>query len=196
MSATRDDGGHIRHTGDADGADGADAARARLPELQRSAAEAYAAIKVADDRLRVLAMHRVSAERALRLAAERHHAASRAAAAHARARPGPLAQLATRFRARSAWRQEQPALEAALAGTDRQLAAARLALSEAKDDFTDGISARAGAAATLRRLAAECAAVLSQVAAAGGGNPPLADGNSAASLGAPGGGRWDNGSRA
>jgi hypothetical protein len=186
----RDDGGHIRQTGDADGAD---TARALLAELQHGAAEAYAAIKAADDRLRVLAMHRVTAERALRFAAARHQAALRAAAAHARARPGPFAQLATRFRARSAWRQQQPALEAALADAGRQLAAAGRALSAAKDEFTAGISARAGAAATLRRLTAECTAVLAQVAAAGGGDPPVAGGNCAANPGVPGASRWDNG---
>ena len=165
-----------------DDADDGDAARAQLATLQRSAAEAYTAITVADDGLRVLATHRVTAERALRLAAARHQAAARAVAAHARTRPGPFAQLATRFRARGEWRREQPALEAALADTQRQLAAARQALAAAKQDFTAGISARAEVAATLRRLTAECAAVRAQIAAA---SLPGRDEN-----------RWDNDWRA
>jgi hypothetical protein len=170
--------GHAQRPGDGDGDGGegggvdAGAARARLPDLQRDAAEAYAAITAADDALRVLAGHRVTAERALRLAAARHQAASRAVAAHARARPGPFARPATRAGAVRQWDEQRPALEAALADAERQLAAAQVALSLAKDDFAARLTARAAAAATLRRLTAECAAVLSQVAAAEGGSRP------------------------
>ncbi len=49
---------------------------------------------------------------------------------------------------------------------------ARQALSAAKDDFTARVASRAAVAATLRRLTAECAAVLSQVAAAEGSSRP------------------------
>jgi chromosome segregation ATPase len=147
-------------------------ARAALAGLQHSAAEAYTAITAADDALRALAGHRVTAERALRLAAARQQAAARAAAAHARSRPGPLAQLATRFRAGREWRRRRPALEAALTAAERQLATARQALSQAKADFTAQLGVRTAAAATLRRLTAECAAARAQIAALDGANPP------------------------
>jgi hypothetical protein len=181
MSATQDDDGdraayaedgdlaacarHVRPTRDTGGAGSAEAARALLAGLQHGAAEAYAAIAAADEALRVAARHRVTSERALRLAAGRHAAASRAVAAHARAMPGPFAQLATWFRAGREWRQRQPALEAALAGAERQLAVARQALSAAKDDFTARVAGRAAVAATLRRLTAECEAARAQIAA-------------------------------
>jgi hypothetical protein len=180
--------------GRGDGGRRADAARARLGDLQQSAAEAYAAIAAADDALRVFALRRVAAERGLRLAAARHAAASRAAAAHARARPGPIAQLATGFRARREWRQQQPAFAAALTAADRQLGTARRALSEAKDDFTARLAARAAAAATLLRLTAQCAAERAEIAAADGAG--AADGDSAASLRGTGEVRWDNSWRA
>jgi hypothetical protein len=166
---------HARPPGRAQDQGPADAARALLAGLQRSAAEAYAAITAADDALRVLAGHRVTAERALRLAAARRQAAARAAAAHARARPGPLAQLSTRFRAGREWRRQRPAIESALAAAERRLTAARQALSAAKHDFTARLAARADAAATLRRLTAECAAARAQIAAADGANPPAGD---------------------
>jgi len=155
MSATRDDD-----------VGGVDAARTQLADLQHSAAEAYAAITAADEALRVLAGHRVTAERALRLAAGRHQAAARAAVAHARSRPGPLTQLTTRFRAGRDWRRQRLALDVALAAAERQLAAARRALSEVKDEFTARLAARTAAAATLRRLTAECAAARGRIAAA------------------------------
>jgi hypothetical protein len=168
-AAPAGDGGHARRSGDADDARRAEAARARLEDLQHSAAEAYAAITVADDALRVLARQRVTAERVLRLAAAHHQAAWRAAAAHARARPGPFAQLATRFRVGREWRQARPALETALADTERQLVAARQALSEAMEDFAARLAARTAAATTLRRLTGECAATRAQI---DGSNPP------------------------
>lgn len=199
MSTTRDSGDRAERAGDGDnerdpegaGDPGpAGAARARLAGLQHSAAEAYSAITAADDALRVLAGHRVAAERALRLAAARHQAAAGAAAAHARSRPGPLAQLATRFRAGREWRRRRPALGAALAAAERQLTVARQALSEVKDDFTARLAARAAAAASLRALTAECAAALSQIAATDDGNPPA--GKAAASLPAGARAKWNN----
>ena len=106
------DAGRARRPVDGDaGADvdaGAGAASARLADLQRGAAEAYAAITMADEALRVLAGQRVTAERALRRAAARHQAASRAVAAHARGKPGPLARLATEAGAVRLWRERRP----------------------------------------------------------------------------------------
>jgi chromosome segregation ATPase len=160
-----------RHAADARRAETADEARARLADLQLCAAEAYAEISLADDALRALARCRMTAERDLRLAAVRHHAAERAVAAHARARPGPAAQLATRFRARARWRQARPPLDAALADAERQLRAARRALSAVKRDFTARLAVRAAAAARLRRLTAECGAALARIAAADDGPP-------------------------
>ena len=172
---------HARPPRDASGAGSTDAARALLADLQHGAAEAYAAITAADEALRAAARHRVTAERALRLAAGRHAAATRAMAAHVRARPGPFAQLASWFRAGREWRQRQPALDAALAAAERQLAMARQALSAAKDDFTARVARRAAAAATLRHLTAECAAARAQIAARGGG--PAANGADSLSAG-------------
>ena len=197
MSAVHDDdhvacARHAKPSGDTDTAGRADTgagdtgagdtAPVRLAGLQRSAAEAYAAITLADDALRVFAGRRVTAERALRFAAARHAAAARAAAAHARARPGPLAQLVSRFRARREWGEQRPGLEAALSAAELQLTAARQELSAAKSDFTDRLAARTAAAATLRRLTAECAAVRAEI--------------TAASLRGPDESRWDNGWRA
>lgn len=209
MSATRDSDDHVacaRHakpSGYANGAvradggtagGGPDAARARLAGLQRDAAEAYAAITAADEALRVLARHRVTAERALRLAAARHQAVSRAVAAHARARPGPLARLATRFRAERQWRQQRPELESALTAAARQLSMARQALSDVKEDFAARLAVRATAAAALRSLTADCAAARAQIARADGGKHPA--GNAAASPHDCDENRWDNGERA
>ena len=197
---------HARPRRDTGGAGSADAARALLAGLQRGAAEAYVAITAADDALRVAARHRVTAERGLRLAAARHAAAARAVGAHARARPGPFTQLASSFRAGRQWSQRQPGLEAALTAAERQLAMARQALSAAKDDFTARVARRAAAAATLRRLTAECAAARAQIAALDGG-VPAAGGvtaagsvppgeNGAASLRGRDKSQWDNGRRA
>ncbi len=182
--------GHVR---DARRAGNVDEARARLADLQLCAAEAYAEISLADDALRALARRRMTAERDLRLAAVRHHAAERAVAAHARARPGPVAQLVTRFRARTQWRQARTPLDAALADAERQLQAARRVVSAVKRDFTARLAVRATAAARLRRLTAECGAALARIAAAGGSPPGE---NTAASLRGPDKGLWDNSGRA
>ena len=173
MSEMHDDDDHVacarhaRPSGEPDGGESADAARVRLAGLQHGAAEAYAAITAADAALQVLAGHRVAAERALRLAAARHQAASRAAAVHARARPGPFARLATRFRAEREWRRQRPALESALADAERQLTAARQALSRRSRTTSPPGSPRGrrrprGCAS----LTAECAAALARIAAA------------------------------
>jgi hypothetical protein len=146
----------------------ADAARSRLADLQRGAAEAYAAITAADDALRVAARRRVTAERSLRLAAARHQARARAVAAHARARSGPFAELTTWYRAGREWRRARPVLEAALADAERQVAAARLALLETKGDFTARLAERAAAAGTLRHLSAQCTAARAEIAAGDG----------------------------
>jgi chromosome segregation ATPase len=144
-------------------------ARARLAALQDCAADAYAAITAADAALRALAGRRVAAERELRHAVTRHHAVSRAAAAHARVRPGPLAQLATRFRAGREWRERRAALDAALHETQRPLATARRAVSQVKGEFAAQVHTRAEAVTALRRLTAECASVLEELARATGG---------------------------
>jgi hypothetical protein len=141
----------------------ASAARARLALLQDSAAAAYAAITAADAVLGVLAEHRVAAEGVLRRAATGHHAASRAVTAHQRARPGPLAQLATWFRAGREWRERQSALAAAVADAELPLAEPRRTLSQVKAEFAVQLNARAEAVAELRRLTAECAAVRAEL---------------------------------
>jgi len=142
----------------------ADSASARLAILQGNSADAYAAITAADAALGALAERRVAAERELRHASARHQAASRAAAAHARARPGLVAQLATRFRPRREWRDRRGELEDALRDADRPLAAARQALSQVKDEFAARVHERAEAVTTLRRLTAECAAAVEEIA--------------------------------
>jgi hypothetical protein len=198
MSEMHDDDDHVacarhaRPSGEPDGGESADAARVRLAGLQHGAAEAYAAITAADAALQVLAGHRVAAERALRLAAARHQAASLAAAVHARARPGPFARLATRFGATGKWRRQRPGLESALADAERQLRAARQALSQVKGDFMARLAVRAAAAARLRHLTAECGAALARIAAAAG--PPGED--AAASLRGADEDQWDNSWRA
>lgn len=163
-------------------------ARARLAALQDSAADAYAAIAAADDALRALAERRVAAERDLRHAIARHHAASRAAAAHARVRPGPFAQLATGFRAGREWRERRAALEAALHEAQRPLATARRALFHVKGEFAAQVHARAEAVTALRRLTAGCAAALAEIAAEEGRQaerlpPELLDADAAAAGG-------------
>jgi hypothetical protein len=140
------------------------AAPRTLRTLQDSAADAYAAITAADAVLRAIAERRVAAERELRHAVARHHAASRASAAHAGARPGPFAQLATRFRAGREWRERRAALDAARHEAERPLAAARRMLSQVKGEFAAQVHARAEAVTALRRLTAECAAALEELA--------------------------------
>ena len=155
------------HTEDRHRADrAAETAQALLAVLQARAAQAYAAITAADEVLRAYAEHRVPAERTARLAAARHHLASRAAAAHAQTRPGPVTELITLFRAGREWRASQAALQDALAATERPLADARRTLEQVKHSFAGQVRARADAARTLRHLTAECAALRQEIAAA------------------------------
>jgi hypothetical protein len=140
-----------------------DAARTRLALLRLSAAEAYAAITGADADLRALAVCRVAAEGILRHAVARHHAASRAVTAHQRARPGPLLQLVTWFRAGREWRVRQAALVAAAADAELPLADARRGLSQVKAEFATQVHVRAEAVTELRRLTAECAATREEI---------------------------------
>ena len=140
-----------------------DAVRTRLAVLQEAAAEAYAAITAADDNLRDLAACRVAAEGIARDAVARHHAASRAVTAHQRARPGPLAQLVTWFRAGREWRERQAAVTAAVADAELPLAATRRALTQVKAEFATQVQARAEAVTELRRLTAECAATREEI---------------------------------
>jgi hypothetical protein len=153
--AGADDGNHADRE--------AGAARTRLAVLQGRAAEAYAAITAADAELRDLAACRVAAEGMLRDAAARHHEASRAVTAHQRARPGPLAQLVTWFRAGRKWRERQAALTAAVADTELPLTAMRRVLSQVKAEFATQVQARAEPVNELRRLTAECAATRKEI---------------------------------
>jgi hypothetical protein len=140
------------------------AAQRTLRTLQDSAADVYSAITAADAALRALAERRVAAERELRHAVARHQAASRASAAHARTRPGPLAQLTTRFRAGREWHARRAALDAVLHEAQRPLAGARRTLSQVKGEFAAQVQARAEAVTALRNLTAECAAALEELA--------------------------------
>jgi hypothetical protein len=144
-----------------------DAAGARLASLRASAAGAYDAIVAADDALSVLAGRRVAAERVLRDVAMLHRVAARAAQAHARARPGPVAQLASRLRAGREWRERRSILAEALSDAERLLADTQQALADVKQEFAARLQARAAAVAELRRLTAECAAAREELAAAG-----------------------------
>ena len=145
----------------------AGAAGARLALLRASAAGAYDAIVAADDALNVLAGRRVAAERVLRNVAMLHRVASRAAEAHALARPGPVALLATRLRAGREWRERRAILAQALTDAERLLADTQLAVADVKQEFAARLRARAEAVTDLRRLTSECAAARDELAAAG-----------------------------
>ncbi|HTR91383.1 MAG TPA: hypothetical protein VMI73_06555 [Trebonia sp.] len=143
------------------------ASGARLAALRASAGDAYDAIVAADDALGVLAGRRVAAERVLRDVAMLHQVAARASAAHARARPGPVALLASRLRAGREWRERRSILAAALADAERLLADTQQALADVKQEFAARLAARAEAVTSLRRLTQECAAACEELAAAG-----------------------------
>ena len=145
----------------------AGAAGARLALLRASAAGVYDAIVAADDALRVLAERRVAAERVLRNVAMLHRVASRAAEAHALARPGPVALLATRLRAGREWRERRAILAQALTDAERLLADTQQAVAHVKQEFAARLRARAEAVTDLRRLTSECAAARDELAAAG-----------------------------
>jgi hypothetical protein len=159
--------GPIAGRGTADG--GASAELTRLAALRRDAAAAYATISAADAALHALAGRRVAAERVLRGALARHQAASRALAAHARAKPGRLAQLLTGFRAGREWFARQADLNAALREASGPLTAARRTVSGVKREFAAQVHARAKAVTALRRLTADCVTVLEEVGLAGTG---------------------------
>ena len=144
------------------------AAGARLAVLRASAAAAYDVIVAADDALAVLAGRRVAAERVLRHVAMLHEVAAGAAAAHARARPGPVAVLRSRLRAGREWRSRRDILAQALADAEQLLADTRQALAEVKDEFAARLHARSCAVAELRRLTGECAAARDELAPAAG----------------------------
>lgn len=143
--------------------DGVGTALARLAALQRDAAAAYAAISAADAALQALAGERVAGERVLRNAWARYRAASRALARHARAKPGPLTQLVSGFRARREWLAAQADLSAALREATGPLTAARQTVSGVKGEFAAQVQARAEAVTALRRLTAGCVAVLAEI---------------------------------
>jgi glutamine synthetase adenylyltransferase len=138
-------------------------ALARLAELRRDANAAYVAISAADAALESLAGQRVAGERVLRGALARYQAASRALAAHARAKPGRVAQLRSGFRAGREWLARQTDLNAAVREANGPLTAARRTVSGVKSEFAAQVRVRAEAATALRRLTAECVTVLAEV---------------------------------
>jgi hypothetical protein len=143
-----------------------EAARAiqRLPCLRRDAATAYASITAAEETLRALAGQRVDAERSLRAAWHRYGSALKALDAHARAKPGVRASLATGFGAGREWRARQAVLDGALRDHGAPVEAAQRAIADVQAQFAAAVRARADAAATLRRLTAECAAAQEAIA--------------------------------
>lgn len=142
---------------------GASAALTRLAALQQDAATVYAAISAANATLESLASQRADAERVLRAAWSHHHAATRALAAHAQAKPGPLAQLLTGFRARREWLARQTELNIAQREAAGPLISARRMVSGIKREFAAQVDARAAAVTALRRLTAECVAVVEEI---------------------------------
>jgi hypothetical protein len=140
---------------------------ARLALLRASAAGAYDAIVAAEEALGVLAARRVDAERVLRDVAMLHRVATRAGEAHARARPGPVALLASRLRAGREWRERRAILAEALTDAERLLTETQQALADVKQEFAARLLARGEAVTELRRLTEECAAARDELATAG-----------------------------
>ena len=141
-------------------------ARARLTDLRRDAATAYAAITATEDTLRTLAGQRVAAERSLRAAWHRCQAAARALDAHARAKPGLRASRPAWLGGGREWRAGQGELGAALRDCEATVSTAQRAVAEARAGFAAAVQARAEPAAALRRLTAECAAAQEVIARA------------------------------
>jgi hypothetical protein len=139
-------------------------ARARLTDLRRDAATAYAAITATEDTLRSLAGQRVAAERSLRAAWHRYQAAARALDGHARAKPGLLAWRPAWLGGGREWRAGQGELGAALRDCEATVSTARRAVAEARAGFAAAVQARAEQAAVLRGLTAECAAAQEVIA--------------------------------
>jgi chromosome segregation ATPase len=146
------------------------AARARLAGLRRDAAVVYDSIIAADDELRALAGYRVAAERALLAAGQRRQQAEKALEEYARANPGLRARLSAALWARRERRAQRTALTAALYDCAQSVQAARRAYAQSQARFAATVAARAEAAARLRGLTEECAAV--QQALAGAGDRP------------------------
>ena len=136
----------------------------RLPCLRRDAATAYASITAAEETLRALAGQRVAAERSLRAAWHQYGSVMKALDAHARGKPGLRASLATGFGAGREWRARQAVLDGALRDHGAPVEAAQRAIAEVQAQFAAAVHARADAAATLRRLTAECAAAQEAIA--------------------------------
>jgi hypothetical protein len=136
----------------------------RLPGLRQDASIAYDSITAAEDRAHTLAGQRVAAERSLRAAWYKYGSVVKHLHAHARAKPGLRASLATGFRASREWRGRQAELDAALREHAVPVEAAQQAIAEAQDRFAATVRARAEAAATLRRLSIECALAQEAVA--------------------------------
>jgi hypothetical protein len=159
-------------TGEAGGERPGDGARARLAALQDEAGVVYEAITVADAGLRLLAGRRVAAERVLRHDASRYEAASRALAAHDRARPTLGRLLATRYRAQDEWQAGRAPLTAALGQVNQDLSVSWAAVTEAKEAFAARVAVRSEAVTELRRLTAACAAVTAEIASLEAGRGP------------------------
>jgi hypothetical protein len=155
MNATPDESG-----------DQATLALTRLTGLRQDAAAVYASITAAEDTLRTLAGQRVSAERSLRAALHRHGAAVKDLEAHARAKPRLRVQLSSRFGAGREWHARQDELEAALRDRAVPVDAAQRELAQVQAQFAEAVHARQDAAATLRRLTAECAEAQEEIARA------------------------------
>jgi len=136
----------------------------RLPGLRLDASAAYESITAAEDTLRALADQRVAAERSLRSAWYKYGSVVKGLHAHARAKPGLRASLATRFRASREWRARRAELDAALREHAVPVEAAQRAIAEAQDRIAAAVRARAEAQATLRSLSVECAMAQEAVA--------------------------------
>jgi hypothetical protein len=163
----------------------AGAAAARLFGLRREAAAAFDAIRAADATLRALADRRVAAERSLTAAWLRHRTVASALEAHAQAKPGVRALLATGFAARREWRSRQTLLADAARELVVPVDTARQARTTAQADFAAALQVRAEAVAALRRLTTECIECATASEATGEDPLPSEAGNAAEST-APG----------
>jgi hypothetical protein len=154
-----------------------DAAQAviRLSVLRQDAATAQASVTAAEDSMRALVAQRAAAEGALRAAWRRYGSVVKALHAHAATKPGLRATLATRFGASREWRARRAVLGDALREHAVPVEAAQRAIADVQGEFAGAARARARAAATLRRLTAECAdaqAVITRGRAQWGGHFP------------------------
>ena len=111
----------------------------RLPCLRRDAATAYASITAAEHALRALAGQRVAAERSLRAAWHQYGSVMKAVDAHARAKPGLRASLATGFGAGREWRARRAVLDGALRDHGAPVEAAQRAIAEVQAQFAAAV---------------------------------------------------------